>query len=33
VLNTRYRELESGGQVTPGQLQAAYATVRYDGVW
>jgi outer membrane receptor protein involved in Fe transport len=33
VLNTRYRELESGGQVTPGELQAAYATVRYDGVW
>lgn len=30
LLNTRYRELESGGQVTPGQLQAAYATVRYD---
>jgi outer membrane receptor protein involved in Fe transport len=33
VLNTRYRELESGAQVAPGQLQAAYATVRYDGVW
>ena len=33
ALNTRYRELESGGQVTPGQLQAAYATVRYDGLW
>jgi outer membrane receptor protein involved in Fe transport len=33
LLNTRYRELESGGQVTPGQLQTAYARVQYDGLW
>lgn len=33
LLDTRYRELESGGQVTPGQLQTAYVTVRYDGLW
>jgi outer membrane receptor protein involved in Fe transport len=33
LLNTRFRELESGGQATPGELQTAYATVRYDGLW
>jgi outer membrane receptor protein involved in Fe transport len=33
LLDTRYRELESGGQVTPGQSQTIYATVRYDGLW
>src|SRR5581483_4706525 len=33
LLDTRYRELESGAQVTPGQLQTAYVTVRYDGLW
>jgi len=33
LLDTRYRELESGGQVTPGQSQTVYATVRYDGLW
>lgn len=33
LLDTRYRELESGGQVTPGQSQTLYATVRYDGLW
>ena len=33
LVNTPYRELESGGQVTPGQSQTIYATVRYDGAW
>jgi outer membrane receptor protein involved in Fe transport len=33
LLNTRYRELESDAQITPGQLQTAYVTVRYDGLW
>ena len=33
LLDTRYRELESGGQVTPGQLQTTYVSVRYDGLW
>jgi outer membrane receptor protein involved in Fe transport len=30
LLNTRYRELESGYFITPGQSRTVYATVRYD---
>jgi outer membrane receptor protein involved in Fe transport len=30
LLNTRYRELESGYFITPGQFRTVYATVRYD---
>lgn len=29
VLDTRYRELESGGQATPGEGRAFYVTMRY----
>ncbi len=29
LLDVRYRELEAGGQVTPGQSQTVYALVRY----
>ncbi|HWZ57999.1 MAG TPA: TonB-dependent receptor [Gemmatimonadaceae bacterium] len=29
LFDTNYRELESGGQVTPGQGRAVYATVQY----
>jgi outer membrane receptor protein involved in Fe transport len=29
LLDVRYRELESGGQVTPGQGRTVYASVRY----
>jgi outer membrane receptor protein involved in Fe transport len=29
LLDVRYRELESGGQVTPGQGRSIYASWRY----
>jgi outer membrane receptor protein involved in Fe transport len=29
LLDTRYRELESGGQATPGEGRAFYVTMRY----
>jgi outer membrane receptor protein involved in Fe transport len=29
LFDTRYRELESGGQVTPGQSRGIYTTVQY----
>ena len=32
LANTRYREVESGGQVTPGQARTVYASLRYRGV-